>query len=95
MPAVESQLNLFSFSGKARVLHLTWLAFFLSFVVWFNHAPLLAAIREGLGLSEAQKALVITEGEIAALEAERRALEWVIRNKLAEREGGRQDDLPF
>lgn len=43
--------QLLSFRGRYRILHLTWFAFFLTFVVWFNHAPLLAAIRETLGLT--------------------------------------------
>ena len=48
----ESKLNLLSFSGRTRILHLTWFAFFLSFFVWFNHAPLLASLRETFGLSD-------------------------------------------
>ncbi len=56
----EAKLNLFSFSGKIRTLHLTWFAFFLSFMVWFNHAPLLAAIQETFNLSKQEvKALLI------------------------------------
>ncbi|WP_275099021.1 NarK family nitrate/nitrite MFS transporter [Sedimenticola hydrogenitrophicus] len=56
----ESKLNLFSFSGKVRTLHLTWFAFFLSFMVWFNHAPLLASIQQTLGLTAQEvKALLI------------------------------------
>lgn len=54
MSSSSSSLNLFSFNGKIRVLHLTWFAFFLTFLVWFNHAPLMAAIRESLGLSDAE-----------------------------------------
>ena len=54
MSSPSSSLNLFSFKGKIRVLHLTWFAFFLSFLVWFNHAPLMAAIRESLGLTDAE-----------------------------------------
>src|SRR5690606_28583219 len=49
-----SSINLLSFTGKVKVLHLTWFAFFLTFVVWFNHAPLMAAIRDTLGLSGEQ-----------------------------------------
>ncbi|MFN3920630.1 MAG: NarK family nitrate/nitrite MFS transporter, partial [Methylohalobius sp.] len=57
---MSKRLNLFSFHGRVRILHLTWLAFFLSFAVWFNHAPLLASIREALGLTEQQvKTLLI------------------------------------
>ena len=46
--------DLFRFEPRIRVLHLTWLAFFVSFVIWFNHAPLLAAIRTSLGLTDAE-----------------------------------------
>jgi NNP family nitrate/nitrite transporter-like MFS transporter len=46
------RLNLLRFEPRTRVLHLTWLAFFVSFVVWFNHAPLLAAIRTSLNLTD-------------------------------------------
>lgn len=49
-----SNLNLFSFSGKMRILHISWIAFLISFMVWFNHAPLLASIRETLALTDQQ-----------------------------------------
>jgi len=43
-----------------RILHLTWFAFFLSFMVWFAHAPLMVAIRETFGLNDQEvKALLI------------------------------------
>ena len=55
-----TRLNLFSFTGKIRILHLTWFAFFLSFFVWFNHAPLMASMRETFGLTDQQiKTLLI------------------------------------
>ena len=55
-----TKINLLSFSGNTRILHLSWLAFFISFVMWFNHAPLLASIRDTFQLSDAQvKALLI------------------------------------
>ncbi len=47
--------SLWSFQGKYRILHLTWFAFFLSFVVWFNFAPFANTIAEQLGLTDAQK----------------------------------------
>jgi len=54
------KLNLLSFSGNTRTLHLTWFAFFLSFMVWFNHAPLMASIQETFSLSKQEvKALLI------------------------------------
>lgn len=46
--------NIWSFRGRYRILHLTWFAFFLSFVVWFNFAPLATTIKAELGLTEAQ-----------------------------------------
>ncbi len=56
----QSRINLLAFSGKMRILHLTWFAFFLSFFVWFNHAPLLGAMRDSLGLTDQQiKTLLI------------------------------------
>lgn len=45
---------LLSLSGRYRVLHLTWFAFFLTFVVWFNFAPLASTIGAELGLSKEQ-----------------------------------------
>jgi len=50
----STKLNLLSFSGKIKILHMTWLAFFISFVVWFNHAPLMLVIAQTLGLDQAQ-----------------------------------------
>ncbi|OZG72321.1 MFS transporter [Hahella sp. CCB-MM4] len=57
----DGSLNLFRFSDpKIKTLHITWFAFFLTFVVWFSHAPLLAFIREAFSLTDQQvKALLI------------------------------------
>lgn len=59
--STESKLNLFNFSDpKIKTLHITWFAFFLTFVVWFSHAPLMVFIKEAFDLSTAQvKALLI------------------------------------
>ncbi len=58
--AESNKLNLFSFSGNTRVLHLTWFAFFITFMVWFAHAPLMVVIRDTFGLSDQEvKALLI------------------------------------
>ena len=59
MNAVKSSFNLLSLSGKFRILNLTWFAFFLTFVVWFNHAPLLATIRETFGLSDQEVKILL------------------------------------
>ncbi len=56
----SSNLNIFSFTGKMKILHFSWIAFFITFFVWFNHAPLLGAIAESLGLTTAEiKTLLI------------------------------------
>ncbi|VUD40531.1 putative nitrate transporter NarT [Thalassocella blandensis] len=56
-----SKLNLLDFSqSNIRTLHLTWFAFFLTFVVWFSHAPLKPLIMETFNMTVAQwKALLI------------------------------------
>ncbi|HEY9851810.1 MAG TPA: MFS transporter [Leptolyngbyaceae cyanobacterium] len=46
--------ELWSFHGRYRILHLTWFAFFLSFVVWFNFAPFATAVQESLNLTSGQ-----------------------------------------
>lgn len=46
--------NLLSFRGRYGILHLTWFAFFLTFVDWFNFAPFATTIGKDLGLVEAQ-----------------------------------------
>lgn len=59
--ANESKMNLLNLADpKIKMLHITWFAFFLTFVVWFSHAPLLVFIKEAFDLSSAQvKALMI------------------------------------
>jgi NNP family nitrate/nitrite transporter-like MFS transporter len=53
-------IKLLSFTGKMKTLHLSWMAFFITFMVWFNHAPLLAVIGVSLGLSASEiKTLLI------------------------------------
>lgn len=51
---MQSIRALFSFEGRYRTLHLTWVAFFLTFVVWFNLAPFATTIKAQLGLTKAQ-----------------------------------------
>jgi NNP family nitrate/nitrite transporter-like MFS transporter len=50
----SQDFNLFSFNGKIKILHMTWLAFFITFVVWFNHAPLMMAIAKTLNMDKSQ-----------------------------------------
>lgn len=54
------KLNIFKFTGKMKILHLSWIAFFISFLVWFNFAPMLQAVKSSLGLtSDEIKTLLI------------------------------------
>lgn len=46
--------KMWSLRGRYKILHLTWFAFFLTFVVWFNLAPLATAVKEDMGLSVEQ-----------------------------------------
>jgi NNP family nitrate/nitrite transporter-like MFS transporter len=50
--------SLGSFSGRNRALHLSWLAFFASFLVWFNFAPFSTTIGRQLHLSAGELATV-------------------------------------
>ena len=60
MPAKStSSLRLLSLEPKVRVLHLSWVAFFITFLVWFNHAPLMAAIRETFSLTKQEVAALL------------------------------------
>ncbi len=58
---MSEKLNLLNLKdAKIKTLHLAWGAFFLTFVIWFNHAPLLASIKETFDLTAQQvKALMI------------------------------------
>ncbi len=57
----QGKLNLFDFKAPSiRTLHVTWFAFFLTFVLWFSHAPMKDAITTAFGMTNAQwKALLI------------------------------------
>jgi NNP family nitrate/nitrite transporter-like MFS transporter len=45
--------SLLSFRGRYRILHLTWFAFFLTFIDWFNFAPFATTIGKELHLDYA------------------------------------------
>ncbi|EAS43258.1 NarK family nitrate/nitrite MFS transporter [Photobacterium profundum] len=56
----KDKFSIFSFTGKMKILHLSWFAFFITFMVWFNFAPLLQSVKESLGLTTAEiKTLLI------------------------------------
>lgn len=46
--------GLLSFRDRYRILHLTWFAFFLTFVCWFNFAPFATTIGKQLSLTPEQ-----------------------------------------
>lgn len=46
--------GLLSFNGRYRILHLTWFAFFLTFVCWFNFAPFATTIGKQLSITPEQ-----------------------------------------
>ncbi len=61
MSANAPRLNIFAIKKpEIRILHLTWLAFFIGCSIWFNMAPLLGSIKETMGLTDQQvKTLLI------------------------------------
>ena len=56
---MEDKLTLFSFKGKYRILHLTWFAFFMTFVVWLSLGPMMPFIQEALSLTEQQAKVLL------------------------------------
>ena len=57
----QSKFNLFDMkSPNMRTLHFTWVAFFITFIVWFNHAPMATAIMEAFGLTTLQWKAILT-----------------------------------
>jgi NNP family nitrate/nitrite transporter-like MFS transporter len=57
---MSDRFNLLDFSkANIRTLHLTWLAFFVSFMVWFAHAPLMPFIRDALHLTDLQTNILL------------------------------------
>jgi NNP family nitrate/nitrite transporter-like MFS transporter len=50
-----SRINWFSFARPhMRAFHVTWFAFFVAFFGWFGIAPLMALVRDDLGLTRTQ-----------------------------------------
>jgi len=59
MSVDNSKFNLLSFSGNTRILHLTWFAFFMSFVVWLGLGPMMPFIQEALDLTTQQAKVLL------------------------------------
>ncbi len=55
----ETGFNLLSFSGRYRILHMTWFAFFMTFVVWLGLGPMMPYIQEALGLTNQQTKVLL------------------------------------
>jgi NNP family nitrate/nitrite transporter-like MFS transporter len=56
---MQDKLTIFSFSGKYRILHLTWFAFFMTFVVWLSLGPMMPFIQQALSLTEQQAKVLL------------------------------------
>ncbi len=56
---MSNNFHFFSREPRVRILHFSWVAFFVSFMVWFNHAPLMAAIKDTFQLSKEQVAALL------------------------------------
>ena len=59
MNTKAGMFNLLSFSGNVRILHLTWFAFFMTFVVWLGLGPMMPFIQEALGLTTQQAKVLL------------------------------------
>ncbi len=59
MPTNPNKFQLLSFTGRTRILHLTWIAFFMSFVVWLGLGPMMPFIQEALGLTNQQAKVLL------------------------------------
>ncbi len=55
----HSKFTLLGFSGKTRILHLTWFAFFMSFVIWLGLGPMMPFIKEALSLTDQQAKVLL------------------------------------
>ena len=54
------RLNIFAFSkANIRILHFTWFAFFMTFVVWLSLGPMMPFIKEALGLTDQQAKVLL------------------------------------
>lgn len=54
-----ASFKLLPMRGKTKILHMSWMAFFISFVIWFNHAPLMVLIQRELGISDGEVEIIL------------------------------------
>lgn len=56
----ESKLNIFNLkAANIRILHYTWFAFFMTFVVWLGLGPMMPFIKEALQLTDQQAKVLL------------------------------------
>jgi NNP family nitrate/nitrite transporter-like MFS transporter len=57
---MSTRLNIFAISKpNIRILHFTWFAFFMTFVVWLGLGPMMPFIKESLGLTDQQAKVLL------------------------------------
>lgn len=57
---MSDKLNVFNFgNANIRILHYTWFAFFMTFVVWLGLGPLMPFIKEALQLTDQQAKVLL------------------------------------
>ncbi|MEO9168373.1 MAG: MFS transporter, partial [Aestuariivirga sp.] len=84
MPTAPSpRFPLFSLEPRIKILHYSWFAFFISFVVWFNLAPLAASIRDTFNLTKPEVAALLTLNVALAIPG--RVLAGVLVDKIGPR----------
>ena len=52
-----------------RTFHMTWMAFFLAFFGWFGIAPMMAIVRDDLGLTKTQVGNTVIASVLATIAA--------------------------
>ena len=56
----ENKFNIFNLSKpNIRILHYTWFAFFMTFVVWLGLGPMMPFIKDALGLTDQQAKVLL------------------------------------
>lgn len=56
----SERLNIFAFDkANIRILHYTWFAFFMTFVVWLSLGPMMPFIKEALSLTDQQAKVLL------------------------------------
>jgi len=58
---MQQKLNIFDLKqSNIRILHYTWFAFFMTFVVWLGLGPIMPFIKEALSLTDQQAKVMLT-----------------------------------